>query len=84
MNRESIIEKMSDILRKVMFNESLVVQPDDDLRAKLGMDSMGAVEFVSTVESEYKIKISEEELNSIGTMNEAADLVLQKLAEKEG
>ncbi|MCK5058572.1 MAG: acyl carrier protein [Candidatus Aminicenantes bacterium] len=82
MKRESIIERMSDILKKVMFNESLVVQPDDDLRAKLGMDSMGAVEFVSTVESEYKIKITEEELNNIGTLNEAADLVLQKLSEK--
>lgn len=66
-----------------MFNENLVVQPDDDLRTKLGMDSMGAVEFVSTVESEYKIKITEEELNNIGTLNEAADLVLQKLSEKE-
>lgn len=83
MNKESIIEKMSAFLKKAMFLENLDIKPDDDLRSKLGMDSMGAVEFISTVESEYKIKVTEEELNNIGTLSEAADLVLKKISEKE-
>jgi acyl carrier protein len=83
MNREIVIEKMKDFLRKALFNENLDIQPHHYLQKDLGIDSMGAVEFISMVEDEYGIMINEEELGNIETFLQAVDLVMEKINQKK-
>ena len=78
MNREEILQRVSDVIRQVLMAEQLVVKPESNLADDLGMDSMGAVEFVNTVEDEYKISINEDEMQSIKTVNDAVNMILNK------
>lgn len=78
MNREEILRRVSDVIRQVLMAEQLVVKPESNLADDLGMDSMGAVEFVNTVEDEYKISINEDEMQSIKTVNDAVNMILNK------
>ncbi len=78
MEREEIFQKVSEVIRQVLMAEQLVVAPESNLADDLGMDSMGAVEFVNTVEDEYKISINEDEMQSIKTVNDAVTLILKK------
>ncbi len=78
MEREEILQRVSDVIRQVLMAEQLVVKPESNLADDLGMDSMGAVEFVNTVEDEYKISINEDEMQSIKTVNDAVNLIWKK------
>ncbi len=78
MEREEVFQKVSEVIRQVLMAEQLVVAPESNLADDLGMDSMGAVEFVNTVEDEYKISINEDEMQSIKTVNDAVTLILKK------
>ena len=78
MEREEVLQKVSDLIRQVMMAKNLVVQPENNLADDLGMDSMGAVEFVNAVEDEYKISVTEDEMQSIKTVNDAVNLIVGK------
>jgi len=78
MEREQVVQKVSDIIRQVLMSKNLKIEPANNLADDLGMDSMGAVEFVNTVEDEYRIAVTEEEMQAIKTVNDAVDLILNK------
>ncbi len=78
MDKETIFLKVSDILREVLMSKGLKIEMENNLADDLGMDSMAAVEFVNTVEDEYKISVSENEMQSIKTVNDAVNLILEK------
>jgi acyl carrier protein len=78
MEREQIFQKVSDVIRQVMMAKNLVVQPENNMADDLGMDSMGAVEFVNAIEDEYKISVTEDEVLTIKTVNDAIELILKK------
>ena len=59
-------------------SKNLKIEPENNLADDLGMDSMGAVEFVNTVEDEYRIAVAEDEMQAIKTVNDAVDLILKK------
>ena len=82
MDREEILLKVSDLIRQVLMSKKLVIQPENNLADDLGMDSMGAVEFVNNVEDEYKISITEDEMQVIKTVNDAVNLILEKTNRK--
>jgi acyl carrier protein len=50
------------------------IDPDANLVEDLGMDSMMALEILAAIEKKYKIKIPEEELPKITTVNRAIEL----------
>ncbi len=78
MEREAVLLKVSDVIRKVLMSKNLVIQPENNLADDLGMDSMGAVEFANTIEDEFNISLSENEMQAIKTVNDAVDLILAK------
>jgi acyl carrier protein len=78
MEREQVVQKVSDIIRQVLMSKNLKIEPQNNLADDLGMDSMGAVEFVNSIEDEYHISVTEEEMQTIKTVNDAVDLVLAK------
>ena len=54
--------------------------PDDTHFKDLGIDSMMGVEIVAAIERQYKIKIDDNELAEISTLNKSLDLVKNKIA----
>ena len=47
MEREELLKKLSAFLNEAMMGRAKDVSPDDDLADKVGLDSMGTVEFVT-------------------------------------
>jgi acyl carrier protein len=78
MDREQVVQKVADIIRQVLMTKNLKIEPENNLTDDLGMDSMGAVEFVNNVEDEYHIAVTEEEMQQIKTVNDAVNLILNK------
>ena len=78
MDREQVVQKVADIIRQVLMTKNLKIEPENNLADDLGMDSMGAVEFVNNVEDEYHIAVTEEEMQQIKTVNDAVKLILNK------
>ena len=50
------------------------IQPDAHLVEDLGMDSMMTLEILASLEKKFKIRIPEEELPKITTLNKAIEL----------
>lgn len=78
MDREQVVQKVADIIRQVLMTKNLKIEPENNLADDLGMDSMGAVEFVNNVEDEYHIAVTEEEMQQIKTVNDAVNLIVTK------
>jgi acyl carrier protein len=53
--------------------------PDDVAFKDLGIDSMMGVEIVAAIERKYQVKIDDEELLQITTLNSSMELVVKKL-----
>ena len=79
MDREELVKKMSGFLKEAMMGSVSEVKPEHDLADDIGMDSMGAVEFITMVEEESGISVNAEELANIKTLSDAVDLVLKKV-----
>ena len=82
MKREELIAALSDFLKETLRIKNANIDPQDNLMEKFGLDSMGAVEYVIKLEEEFDISISDEEVQTVYTLNRAADLVLEKLTRK--
>ena len=50
------------------------IEPDAHLVEDLGMDSMMALEILASIEKKFRIRIPEEELPKITTLNRAIEL----------
>jgi acyl carrier protein len=79
MDRGELVKKMSQFVSEAMMGRVSEVKPEDDLANDIGMDSMGAVEFVTMVEDEYGISVAAGELADIKTLNDAVELVMKKM-----
>ena len=78
MDRIQLLKTLSRFLNEAMMGAAKDIQPDDDL-AQRGLDSMGTVEFVTLVEEEFGLEeITPEEISRISTLNDAADLVIER------
>jgi len=78
MEKQEIFLKVSDMIREVLMAKSLKIELENNLADDLGMDSMGAVEFLNAVEDDFKIAINETEMQSIKTVNDAVKLIIEK------
>jgi acyl carrier protein len=57
--------------------------PDDTHFKDLGIDSMMGVEIVAAIERQYQIKIPDDELKEVSTLNKSLEIVLAKLPEEK-
>ena len=57
--------------------------PDDTHFKDLGIDSMMGVEIVAAIERQYQIKIADDELKEVSTLNKSYAIVLAKLPEEK-
>lgn len=78
MDRDTVFAKVSELIRAVLLQKNLKIEPANSLNDDLGMDSLGAVELINAVEDEYHISVTEEEMQVIKTVNDAVNLILKK------
>jgi len=81
MNRQEVLEQLADAAVEVLGVERELVTEKASFKDDLDADSLDLVEFVMAVEERFDIQIPEERLEGIGTVGEAADLVLESVGE---
>jgi acyl carrier protein len=64
--------------------ESYELRDETDLREGLGLDSVDVVGLVMRVERQFRIRLAMEELAEMKQVGQLLDLVLGKLAAREG
>jgi len=72
MANDDLKEKLRAIVQEVAEVDEV---PDDKPFKDLGIDSMMAIEIVADVERTYKIKVPEDELETISDLNSVVALV---------
>ena len=70
----TIESEVQNLIADILEIESNQIDPDAKLVEDLGMDSMMALEILATMEKRFKIKIPEEHLSEITTVNRAIAL----------
>ena len=71
---DNLEQDIRSLIADIIEMEPSQIAPDASLVEDLGMDSMMALEILAAMEKKYKIKISEDDLPKITTLNRAIDL----------
>ena len=74
MGLNNIDQEVRNIIADIIEMESDKIPPDAHLVEDLGMDSMMALEVLAAIEKRFRIKIPEEDLPKITTLNRAIEL----------
>ena len=76
MSQKNLKEELRSLIAEISEVDDI---PDDTNFKELGIDSMMGVEIVAAIERQYRIKISDAELNEVSTLTKSFDLVRAKL-----
>ncbi len=74
-SKEYIIDKVNDILVDLFEIEKEQLKPEKHLFTDLGLDSLDAIDMVIKFQKEFSIRPSNEELQSIRTVEDVYQLV---------
>lgn len=80
MEYEEIVKKVKDIIVDKLGVEASEVTDTASFTNDLGADSLDTVELLMDLEKVFGIKIPDEETNTIVTVKDAIDKVVEKLA----
>lgn len=72
------IEKVINLVADHLGLEAQDITPASNIKEDLGADSLDMVELVMKLEEEFGLKIAEEELQKITTIQEIADYIAQQ------
>jgi len=81
MERQGLVEKMSEFLRKALADRDAEIKPDMPMRDQ-GLSSSGRLEFFTMCEDEWDLMFDEDEQDEVETFDQAVDLVLKMLSEQ--
>ncbi len=83
MDKAVIIEKINDFLIDEFEVDADAITPDANLKDTLGLDSLDYVDLVVTVESNFGVKLGEEDFVGIATFQNFYDLIENKIKVKQ-
>ena len=75
MSTINVEQEVRDLIADIIEMDPNEIDPNAHLVEDLGMDSMMALEILAALEKKYKIKLPEQELPKITTLNRATELV---------
>lgn len=75
MTKESIVEKLKDIICDYVEVERDEISPDMSFSYDIGLDSFGLISLVCSIEDNFCIKIPEYELTSFQTMQDMVSFI---------
>jgi len=73
-NAGALEQEIKALIADIIEMDPTQIDPDVHLVEDLGMDSMMALEILAAIEKKYKIRIPEEDLPKITTVNRAVEL----------
>lgn len=73
--KDQIYEDLLNILTEELGVSPTDVNPTLDIRDDLAFDSLQLYSFIITVEEAYDIRISDEQIDKVHTMNDLVDMV---------
>jgi acyl carrier protein len=79
MDRQEVVDQLADAAVEVLGVDRELVTEDASFKDDLDADSLDLVEFVMAVEERFDISMPEEKLEGIGTVGQAATLVIDTL-----
>jgi len=82
MDRDEIRQVVKGLIAKVTDLEPDEIGDDASFRDDLELDSLAMIEIGVHVDYTYKLKLTEDEMASLGTVGEAVDMVIRKQTEQ--
>lgn len=82
MERDEVLTSLREVAVEVLSVEPDQVVEEARFKEDLDADSLDLVELVMGLEERFDISVPEEDLENVGTVGQAVDLVLAKLAAK--
>ncbi|MEJ7844739.1 MAG: acyl carrier protein [Acidimicrobiales bacterium] len=79
MNRDQVLEVLSEAIVSVIGCDPAAVTPEAHLADDLEADSLALVEVIMAVEDKLDITVPEEELKDVRTVGDALDVLQGKL-----
>lgn len=73
-----MLDKIIEIAKKICDSEDIELSEDTSILMDMEFSSMEFFSFISEVEGELEISISERELNSIETLGDLAEIAEEK------
>lgn len=80
MTREEILSTLKDVAIEVLGVEADAVVETASFKDDLEADSLDLVEVVMALEEKFDITIPEDDLSDVGTVGQAVDLVVDRVA----
>ncbi|HKZ28868.1 MAG TPA: acyl carrier protein [Acidimicrobiia bacterium] len=80
MDRAEIESRIKNLLVSELGLDEAKISAEARFEEDLEVDSLGVVELLMALEDEFGVKIPDEEAEEIGTVGEAVDVVVAKLA----
>jgi acyl carrier protein len=79
MDRAEVESKMTDLLVEELGLERDKITSEASFEEDLEVDSLGVVELLMALEDTFGVAIPDEEAETIGTVGQAVDVVVEKL-----
>lgn len=79
MAREEILTALKEVLVDKLKVEADTITDDANLFEDLGLDSIDLMTVVMAVEEKFNIEVSDEELEDVSTLAQAADILSTKV-----
>jgi acyl carrier protein len=79
-SREEVFDQVKEILVERLEVEESDVSMDASLRDDLKADSLDQVELIMDIEERFGIKIPDEDAQSLGTVGDAVDFIVEHAA----
>jgi acyl carrier protein len=73
-NVASLEEEVRSVVAGILEREPAQIDGEARLVQDLGMDSMMALEIIASIEKKYKIRLPEQELQNVTTLNRVIEL----------
>lgn len=80
MSPETILEKVTEIFRDIMDDDTLVLERAMTSDSIPAWDSMAHISLIVAIEREFRIKFALDEMNSLASVGELLDLIGAKTA----
>lgn len=75
---DPILDKLLELARKRFGEKANTLQPGDDLYEALAIDSMQAMDLLTTIEDAFSVEIPDYELAEVRTLASIADIVRRR------
>ena len=80
--KEEIFNQVKEIIKEALFDDSKEIKPEDHLVTDLNFDSLDLVSLVTDLEDKFSVKIEEEDIEKVATVNDIVALI-EKIKRKK-